>query len=319
MRNYYRHDYGATQTAYRRDRRRRLLGVLARRGALVVALVGLIGLGVAAWSSLGPSWFAARLAAAGLFRIEEVRVSGNAALAASEVQGAAGLRAGESMFGFDLEAARRRVAALPRVRGAGLRRRLPGTVVIEIVERVPCAVVRADRSYLVDAEGAIVGAAGPGESAGLTVLTGVEVLAGALTPRGREGLAAGIAVIAAVRQVGFPALPAIDHVDVGDPDDALLVPVAGRPVVHVGRGDAAAQLARWRLVAPDMARRWPELEYVDLRVDGQVVALPAAPAPEDEGEGKPGSGGQPQQPQGGKKGSKKGAGGKRAAAGGGNA
>jgi len=319
VRNYYRHDYGATQTAYRRDRRRRLLAVLARRGAVALALAGLVAVGAAAWSSLGPSWFAARVAAVGLFRLEEVRVSGNVALTAAEVQGATGLRRGESVLGFDLEAARVRVAGLPRVRTASLRRRLPGTVVIEIVERVPCAVVRAERPYLVDAEGAIVGTAGTGEEAKLPALTGIEVQAGALTSRGRDDLAAGLALIAALRQAGFPALSAVDHIDLADPDDAVIVPVAGRPLVHAGRGDAAAQLARWRLVAPDMARRWPELEYVDLRVDGQVVALPAAPLPEAGGAGKPGAAGQPQPPRGGTKGTKTGAGGARAAAGGGNA
>ena len=79
--------------------------------------------------------------------------------------------------------------------------------------------------------------------------------------------------------MGFPALSAIDHVDLADPDDAVIVPVAGRPLVHAGRRDAAGRLRRWHLVAPDMAQRWPELEYVDLRAEGQVVALPAAPAP----------------------------------------
>jgi len=37
-----------------------------------------------------------------------------------------------------------------------------------------------------------------------------------------------------------------------------------------------------------MAQRWPEIEYVDLRSEGQVVAMPAAPAPAVGGEGKPG-------------------------------
>ncbi|HWR97990.1 MAG TPA: FtsQ-type POTRA domain-containing protein, partial [Candidatus Methanoperedens sp.] len=213
MRNYYRHDYGATQTAYRRDRRRRLLGVLARRGAGALALAGLIAVGAAAWSSLGASWFADRLAALGVFRLDEVLVSGQGVLSAGDVQAAAGLRQGESVLGVDLEAARARIAGLPRVRSASLRRRLPGTVVIEITERVPCAVVRADRTYLVDAEGAIVGTAGAGDAAALPALTGVEVVAGTLTARGRADLAAGIALVAAIRQAGFPALAALDHID----------------------------------------------------------------------------------------------------------
>jgi hypothetical protein len=62
----------------------------------------------------------------------------------------------------------------------------------------------------------------------------------------------------------------------------VIVPVAGRPLVHAGRGDGVRRLRRWRLVAPDMAQRWPEIEYVDLRSAGQIVAKPAAPAPEEQ-------------------------------------
>ena len=159
---------------------------------------------------------------------------------------------------------------------------------VEVAERVPCVVVRADRDYFVDAEGAIVAAAAPGTRSDLPVLTGVEAVAGAFTARGAADLAAGIELIAAIRKVGFPALSAIDHVDCSDPDDAVIVPVSGRPLVHAGRRDAAGRLRRWRLVAPDMAQRWPELEYVDLRAEGQVVAMPAAPAPAAGDGGKPG-------------------------------
>jgi hypothetical protein len=173
------------------------------------------------------------------------------------------------------------------VREASVRRRLPGTIIVEIAEREPCVIVRADRDYLMDAEGAVVDESASGSRAGLPVLTGIEVTAGVLTARGAADLAAGIDLVAAIREVGFPALAAIDHVDLADPDDAVIVPVAGRPLVHAGRRDAAGRLRRWHLVAPDMAQRWPELEYVDLRAEGQVVALPAAPAPEEGAEAKP--------------------------------
>ncbi len=123
-------------------------------------------------------------------------------------------------------------------------------------------------------------------------------MAGALTARGAADLAVGIELIAAIRQVGFPALSAIAHVDLADPNDAVIVPVSGRPLVHAGRRDAAGRLHRWRLVAPDMAQRWPELEYVDLRAEGLVVVLPEAPAPAVDAEAKPGGDAPAARPQG---------------------
>jgi hypothetical protein len=288
VKSYYRPDFGAHQAGYHRTQRRRRLLVAARRCGVVLALGAVIALGSAAWASLGPGWVRARLSSLRLFRIETMQVSGNRVLSSATVLAAAGLRTGESLVGLDLAAARDRLLAHPRVREASLRRRLPGTIVVEIVERVPCVIVRADRDYFVDAEGAIVAEAAPGTRSDLPVLRGVEAVGGALTARGAADLAAGIELIAAIRQVGFPALSAIDHVDCADPDDAVIVPVSGRPLVHVGRRDAAGRLHRWRLVAPDMAQRWPEMEYVDLRADGQVVALPAAPTPAAGDEAKPG-------------------------------
>ena len=287
MKSFYRPDFDAHQAVYHRSQRRRRLLVAARRGGFVLALGAVIALGSAAWASLGPGWVRARLSSLRLFRIETMQVSGNRILSSATVLATAGLRSGESLVGLDLAAARDRLLAHPRVREASLRRRLPGTIVVEIVERVPCVIVRADRDYIVDAEGVVVAEDAPGTRSDLPVLKGVEAVAGALTARGAADLAAGIELIAAIRLVGFPALSAIDHVDCTDPDDAVIVPVSGRPLVHAGRRDVAGRLRRWHLVAPDMAQRWPEMEYVDLRAEGQVVAMPAAPAPAVGDEGKP--------------------------------
>ncbi len=279
MKSYYRPDFDAHQATYHRAQRRRRWLVGARRGGIGLAIAAAVGLGSSAWASLGPGWVHARLSSLRLFRIETLQVAGNQALTSADVLATAGLRTGESLLGLDLAAARARLVAHPRVREASLRRRLPGTIVVEIAERVPALLVRADRDYLVDAEGVIVADAAPGSRPELPVLTGIEAVAGTLTARGAADLAAGIDLVAAIRLVGFPALSAIDHIDLADPDDAVIVPVSGRPLVHAGRRDAAGRLRRWHLVAPDMAQRWPELEYVDLRAEGQVVALPAAPAP----------------------------------------
>jgi len=298
VKSYYRPDFDAHQADYHCAQRRRRLLTAARRGGVVLALGAAIGLCSAAWASLGPGWVRARLSSLRLFRIESMQVSGNRTLTSADVLAIAGLRSGESLVGLDLAAARAKLVVHPRVREASLRRRLPGTIVVEIAERVPCVIVRADRDYLVDAEGVIVAEAAPGAHADLPVLTGIEAAGGKLTAHGAADLAAGIDLVAAIRQAGFPALSAVDHVDLADPDDAVIVPVSGRPLVHAGRRDAAGQLRRWHLVAPDMAQRWPELEYVDLRAEGQVVAMPAAPAPAVGAEGKPAARSPATRPQG---------------------
>jgi cell division protein FtsQ len=284
VRSFYRPDYEPHQASYRRaQRRRRAVQVAKGAGALALAAAA-VAFAAVAWRELGPGWLRARAAGAGIFRLESVRVTGNRRLPEHLVLEAAGLRTGESLLGIDLATARARLKAHPWVAEASLRRRLPGTLLVEIAERVPAVIVRAESDYLVDREGVVIGPAGPGATPELPVLTGVEAAGGALTTRGAEDVAVGIELVAAIREAGFPALEAIARLDFSDPEDAVIVPVSGRPLVHAGRGDFAARLGRWKLVAPDMAGRWPELEYVDLRAEGQVVALPVPP-PAREGAG----------------------------------
>ncbi len=282
MRSYYRPDYRLQQRGYRRSRRRRLAVAVGKRAALAAAAAAVAAAAAFSLYALGPGWVPGRLAAAGLFGVEAVEVRGTSTLPTHVVREAAGIAPGESLLAVDLGAVRARLEALPRVRAAAVARRLPGTLLIEVAERVPLAVVPGQRDLLVDREGEVVEERPAGAGGGLPVITGVETAAGRLTARGRRDLAAGLELLDAIRAVGFPALAAIERIDVGSPEDALIVPLTGRPLVRVGRGAARERLARWRLVAPDMASRWPELEYVDLRSDGQVVALPAAPEPEAE-------------------------------------
>lgn len=281
MRSYYRPDYEPHQEPYRRARRRRRALRVALVAGLAVAGVAGAGVLVAGGRALGAGWLEARVAGLGLFRIGSVQVSGNRTLTTGAVLEAGGLRPGASLLTLDLAFARERLRSHPWIREASLRRSLPSTLEVVVEERVPLVVVRADRDYLVDAEGAVVASREPQPRPGLPLLLGVETGAGRLTARGQEDLQAGLALVAAIRAVGFPALEAISHFDLSDPDDVVIVPVAGRPLVHAGREDAAQRLRRWRLIAPDMAQRWPEMEYVDLRAAGQIVAKPFVPPPEE--------------------------------------
>ena len=61
---------------------------------------------------------------------------------------------GAPILAIDLEAARTRIQALPWVRQASVRRVLPDTIVVEIVERRPLALWQHDKKFaLIDEEG----------------------------------------------------------------------------------------------------------------------------------------------------------------------
>ena len=89
--------------------------------------------------------------------VSDVLLEGRRHTSRAALRKAVGLKRGDAMFGFDPQAMRDRLAALPWVREATVQRRLPGTVHVRIVERRPTALwQRGGRLALVDDEGVII-------------------------------------------------------------------------------------------------------------------------------------------------------------------
>jgi cell division protein FtsQ len=93
-----------------------------------------------------------------LFGLAAIRVEGATALDREEVLAAADVRPGQPYLGLDLEAIRRRVAALPRVAAARVVRDYPASLRIVVSERPPVASVRraAEVFWLVAADGTVL-------------------------------------------------------------------------------------------------------------------------------------------------------------------
>lgn len=96
-----------------RNRRRLFFAVV-----ILVLLLGLVGVGR-------------------LLRVREVTVQGVHILSAEQVQEAAAIRPGESLYGFSKNHAQKRLKGLPYVKEAKVRRTLFGNVRIDITERTP--------------------------------------------------------------------------------------------------------------------------------------------------------------------------------------
>ncbi|QGG95543.1 cell division protein FtsQ/DivIB [Actinomarinicola tropica] len=111
-----------------------------------------------------------------LLDVDEVVVRGAARSGEAAVTEATGIVRGETLTDLDLDAARTRVAALPWVAEATVHRSWGGTVSVEVVERVPVAVVAgADgRSWLVDREAVVLD-----EASATDVVAGHVVVEGA--------------------------------------------------------------------------------------------------------------------------------------------
>lgn len=88
------------------------------------------------------------------FAVEDVKLSGRKQVAADFVMAALQVERGMPILRYDPRAAQERLLENPWIRSAKIERRLPHTVFIRIVERVPVARWQVDgKLVLVDAEG----------------------------------------------------------------------------------------------------------------------------------------------------------------------
>ena len=138
--------WGGRRQARRRERFPRLTRLLKILG---VALV-LGGVGVGAWE--------AYRTVVGLpyFRVAEIQVEGNLQLAKEEVIAALRMPPGISILEVNLPALAGRLLENPWIKEASIRRRLPLSLEVRVVERMPEAVFIANRRYLLSADGVIL-------------------------------------------------------------------------------------------------------------------------------------------------------------------
>jgi cell division protein FtsQ len=87
-------------------------------------------------------------------RITDIVIEGRANTPELLLRGALGFSKGDPIIGFSLEQARMRIEKLPWVAHATVERRLPGTIVVALVERRPFAIWQNQGRYvLIDRDG----------------------------------------------------------------------------------------------------------------------------------------------------------------------
>lgn len=107
------------------------------------------------------------------FAFREVQVAGMKRLNQEEVLRAAGLNLGANIFKIDMELARRRLLAHPWIADVSLKRKLPGSISLQIEERSAAAVVNLDVLYLVDDTGEVFKRWTRGDPVPTPIITGI--------------------------------------------------------------------------------------------------------------------------------------------------
>jgi len=230
-----------------------------------------LGLALAATLALGVWEAPPALRTLDGFRVRRVEVMGTRFLPPHVVVAAAGLAQGASVFdpsGVWEE----RVERLHLVRSARAHRRLPATVVIEVEERRPVALVRTPELRPVDRHGQILPIRTAGRRIDLPVVDGVT----GLTAAGRVADTRVRALVAFAGRTAELEPSLADRLsEVGLRDGVLRLALrdpAGASVILPPRPEAL-HLAELRIALADLAARG-ELErvrHIDLRYRDQAI------------------------------------------------
>lgn len=256
-------------------RRRRVIGIVPRLGRACWAagrwafrhpgsFLLAAGLSVGVWRLWG---FAQR---AEVFRIAQVELPADSSLHVRRPL------IGENLLTLDLgalaEELKRQQPGLKEVRVV---RRLPDTLVIEPITRVPVAQVRIGQWHPVDADGFILpeGRVEPAER--LVRLAGFE-RGGPALGAGKEShddrLRLALRVLAALRRAGSLMARRLTEVDVSDPQLIRFFIDGGATEVRCGsEAELGAHLARLEAALKAIDRHPFEVGYIDVRFQEPVI------------------------------------------------
>ncbi len=204
------------------------------------------------------------------FVVYEIRITGASRLTEDEIRFLLGINEGVNLWSLNLDKLSGRLREHPAIERADLRRIMPGTLEVSLVERAPVALVPYYRYFLaLDSHGVAISLLETLASTNLPVITGAaapQVNLGQVYPEARVNLA-----LKALIGLGPEWYRTISEAHVGSPEEITLYGNHDL-LIRIGvTGDLSRKLENLRAVLADAKTKRLALKYIDLRFDGNPV------------------------------------------------
>jgi cell division septal protein FtsQ len=209
-----------------------------------------------------------------VFHIDRINVRGNHRLSNGEVLAMLQDLRGRSVLSVDLSEWRRTLMSSPWVADASLRRTLPSTVDVAILERAPLGIGRINGLlFVVDDRGAVIDEYGPNYAdLDLPIIDGLSTDPGdAGSDIYRALLARRLLDALRVRNM----VSQISQIDVSDARNAVVLLEGDPTLIRLGNERFVERLQSYHELAPALREQVPTIDYVDLRFDERVYVRPA--------------------------------------------
>jgi cell division septal protein FtsQ len=205
--------------------------------------------------------------------VREIAVEGTARTTPDAVQRVLQPFVGRNLVELDLDEVARAATRDPWVKEASVKRVLPSTLRIAVVERTPGALaLLRGLVYVVDDGGYVMGPAGSDLPYDLPLLIGLDTLQGRAL---ESALARGVALLVKLHDVQPAWTKGISEVDLSRPDRVAVTRTDGGAVILLDPEHIDRNLGAYLALQPTIARKIGDASRVDLRWSRRISILPA--------------------------------------------
>ncbi|MEK6560822.1 MAG: FtsQ-type POTRA domain-containing protein, partial [Nitrospirota bacterium] len=203
------------------------------------------------------------------FTVQSVRITGNNFVTMEELSPYLQRVKGNNIFKLDIADMANRLRNNPWIKDVSVRRELPSSIAINIVERTPAVYINSKNGlYLSDEEGILLGEKGA-SSFGLPVVYGISLEGtGTGEKTNSEALFAAIRIKKELSSIPWIELP-LTGIEVDGRSDITLHMRGYR--IKLGHDRYKDKLRRFNEIARDLNGKGIPYKEVDLRFDNQVV------------------------------------------------
>ena len=203
------------------------------------------------------------------FMVRNVKIKGNTFISMDELSHYLKGVQGKSILSVNLKGVANKIKNHPWVRDVSVRRELPGTIWVDVLERTPAVYVNTDsKLYIADEEGVILGN-NSGELLRLPVVYGIDISGIKSGVKSREeGLKSAIEVKRVLTSIPWIDLTTTG-IEVGERSQIVLHLKGYR--IKLGRGGYQEKLQRFYNIVKNLQDRDIPYKEVDLRFENQVI------------------------------------------------
>ena len=239
------------KAGYRRGEK---LAIFFKKGTLIMLVIAFI-----AASVLGAKLLIRQ------FSIREIIVSGNYHLDRDDIVSSINVKKGDQLLNVQFNDIHERLGKNPWIKNISLKKQLPGTLLINIEEAVPKALLRIKRKlYLVDSDGVMLERIKGDSMLFLPVINEIN-------PKNRKGISEALKLVDVLMKRNIFAER--ETVEIGLESYGLTMNIDGE-FIKVGYGKYSEKYNMWIELEPEIRKKSIPIKYVDLRFKNSVIVKP---------------------------------------------